>query len=64
MSILSKYSNPAKHRQKFREILHKAIKMVGANTLIVGGDFNAPETQWGYGYSTSKGRQLARTHWA
>ncbi|KAH6944243.1 hypothetical protein HPB50_002373 [Hyalomma asiaticum] len=26
----------------------------------MGGDFNAPEKQWGYGYSTFKVRQLAQ----
>ncbi|KAH6924350.1 hypothetical protein HPB50_016147 [Hyalomma asiaticum] len=32
----------------------------GSHTLIVGGDFNATEKQWGYGYSSFKGRQLAQ----
>ncbi|KAH6938596.1 hypothetical protein HPB50_010946 [Hyalomma asiaticum] len=58
--ILKVYSSLSKQRQRFRAILHKATKIAGSNTLIVGGDFNVPEKQWGYGYSSFKGRQLAQ----
>ncbi|KAH7985161.1 hypothetical protein HPB51_026891 [Rhipicephalus microplus] len=31
----------------------------GDNRLDIGGDFNAPHTQWGYGHSSKKGKNLA-----
>ncbi|KAH8018881.1 hypothetical protein HPB51_013561 [Rhipicephalus microplus] len=31
----------------------------GDNRLVIGGDFNAPHTQWGYGHSSKKGKNLA-----
>ncbi|KAK8783231.1 hypothetical protein V5799_015427 [Amblyomma americanum] len=36
------------------------LKIVGSRTLIAGRDFNAADTAWGYGYSTTKGRQLGQ----
>ncbi|KAH6938984.1 hypothetical protein HPB50_015345 [Hyalomma asiaticum] len=36
------------------------LKTAGSRSLIAGGDFNAADTAWGYGYSTAKGRQLGQ----
>ncbi|KAG0412656.1 hypothetical protein HPB47_010199 [Ixodes persulcatus] len=58
--VLNVYSNPSNRRQRFRALLQKALKTAGSQTLIAGGDFNAAEAAWGYGYSTAKGRNLAQ----
>ncbi|KAH8031989.1 hypothetical protein HPB51_022511 [Rhipicephalus microplus] len=31
----------------------------GDNRLVIGGDFNAPHTQWGYGHSSKQAKNLA-----
>ncbi|KAM7309196.1 hypothetical protein ISCGN_012827 [Ixodes scapularis] len=58
--VLNLYSNPSNRRQRFRALLQKALKTAGSQTLIAGGDFNAVEAAWGYGYNTAKGRNLAQ----
>ncbi|KAH6920879.1 hypothetical protein HPB50_028133 [Hyalomma asiaticum] len=58
--LLDVYSSPSKRRQGFRELFHKTLKIAGSRSLIAGGDFNAADTAWGYGYSTAKGRQLGQ----
>ncbi|KAM7315618.1 hypothetical protein ISCGN_005401 [Ixodes scapularis] len=58
--VLNVYSNPSNRRQRFRALLQKALKTAGSQTLIAGGDFNAAEAAWGYGYNTAKGRNLAQ----
>lgn len=58
--LLNVYSSPSKLRQRFRALLQKTLKIAGSRTLIAGGDFNAADTAWGYGYSTAKGRQLGQ----
>nr|XP_037275644.1 uncharacterized protein LOC119168343 [Rhipicephalus microplus] len=35
------------------------MNMTGDTRLVTGGDFNAPHTQWGYGHSSKKGKNLA-----
>ncbi|KAK8787284.1 hypothetical protein V5799_022940 [Amblyomma americanum] len=56
--ILNVYSSPSKRRQRFRALFQRTLKIAGSRTLIAGGDFNAADTAWGYGYSTNKGRLL------
>ncbi|KAM7307743.1 hypothetical protein ISCGN_011379 [Ixodes scapularis] len=58
--VLNVYSNPSDRRQRFWALLQKALKTTGSQTLIAGGDFNAAEAAWGYGYNTAKGRNLAQ----
>ncbi|KAH7969304.1 hypothetical protein HPB52_016593 [Rhipicephalus sanguineus] len=35
------------------------MTVTGNSRLVIGGDFNAPHTQWGYGHSSKKGKDLA-----
>ncbi|KAH7957809.1 hypothetical protein HPB52_022774 [Rhipicephalus sanguineus] len=35
------------------------MTITGDSRLVIGGDFNAPHTQWGYGRSSKKGKDLA-----
>ncbi|KAH7951768.1 hypothetical protein HPB52_012751 [Rhipicephalus sanguineus] len=35
------------------------MTITGDSRLVIGGDFNAPHTQWGYGHSSKKGNELA-----
>ncbi|KAH8030914.1 hypothetical protein HPB51_012303 [Rhipicephalus microplus] len=35
------------------------MNIAGDNQLVIGGDFNAPHTQCGYGPSSKKGKNLA-----
>lgn len=58
--LLNVYSSPSKRRQRFRALFQKTLKIAGSRSLIAGGDFNAADTAWGYGYSTAKGRQLGQ----
>ncbi|KAH7984088.1 hypothetical protein HPB52_016917 [Rhipicephalus sanguineus] len=35
------------------------MTIAGDNRLVIRGVFNAPHTQWGYGHSSKKGKDLA-----
>ncbi|KAH7951569.1 hypothetical protein HPB52_010362 [Rhipicephalus sanguineus] len=35
------------------------MTITGDSRLVIGGDFNAPHTKWGYGHSSKKGKDLA-----
>lgn len=56
--ILNIYSNPTKHKHKFKGLFQKTLKLARENPVVIGGDFNAPHTAWGYLYSRPKGRAL------
>lgn len=56
--VLNIYSNPTHQKQRFLSLFKKATNLAGNNALVIGGDFNAPNSTWGYSYSTVKGRQL------
>ncbi|KAH7985034.1 hypothetical protein HPB49_026636 [Dermacentor silvarum] len=38
------------------------MTIAGDNKLVIGGDFNAPHTQWGCGHSSNNGKDLADPH--
>lgn len=56
--ILNLYSNPTRIRQRFLLLFKKAVDIAGPNPLVIGGDFNAPHSAWGYGYTRAKGKTL------
>lgn len=56
--ILNVYSSPKHRAQKFRQIFKLACNRAGDNPMIVAGDFNAPNTAWGYVASRAKGKDL------
>lgn len=56
--LVTLYGNPAHRQKRFRALVHKASRLAHDNTLIVGGDFNAPHHHRGYPTSIVKGRFL------
>lgn len=56
--LVNIYSNPAHRQQKFRALLHKALRLAPEDTILLCGDFNAPHEDWGYLKTTVKGRAL------
>lgn len=56
--LLNVYSNPAHSRSRFLSLFRGALALAGVQPFMVGGDFNAPNEAWGYGYTTAKGRRL------
>ncbi|XP_077561702.1 uncharacterized protein LOC144178042 [Haemaphysalis longicornis] len=56
--LVNIYSNPAHRQQKFRALLHKALRLAPEDTILLCGDFNAPHEDWGYLKTTVKGRDL------
>lgn len=56
--ILNVYSAPPQHQHRFLSLFKKALNLAGRNPLVIGGDFNAPHTGWGYKHSSIKGRNL------
>lgn len=60
--VLNVYSKPSKEGRthNFDELINSTIDIAGRNRLVIGGDFNAPHQQWGYPYSTRKGRDLVQ----
>ncbi|KAH6934722.1 hypothetical protein HPB50_027433 [Hyalomma asiaticum] len=59
--VLNLYSNPASKRQRFLSLFKRATDLAGQNPIVIGGDFNAPSTTWGYGYDTAKASPALRT---
>ncbi|KAH7965010.1 hypothetical protein HPB49_002775 [Dermacentor silvarum] len=55
--VLKVYSSPSKYglTHNFEDLINETMNIAGDNRLVIGGDFNAPHTQWGYGHS-SKGK--------
>ncbi|XP_049270134.1 uncharacterized protein LOC119385971 [Rhipicephalus sanguineus] len=51
-------SAPPQHQHRFLSLFKKALNLAGRNPLVIGGDFNAPHTGWGYKHSSIKGRNL------
>ncbi|KAH9365022.1 hypothetical protein HPB48_006775 [Haemaphysalis longicornis] len=61
--LLNVYRNPSKRRKGLRALLQLAISTTMSRMLIPGADFTAAEAEWGYGYNTAKGENLAQdTH--
>lgn len=56
--LVNVYSNPAHRLQKFKALLHKALRLAPENTILICGDFNAPHKDLGYGRTTVKGKDL------
>lgn len=56
--VVTAYSNPRHYRQRFRHFFRRLIQLAGSNTVLVGGDFNAPHQAWDYPRTTAKGRSL------
>lgn len=52
------YSNPAHRHQRFKTTLRKALIEAANNTVVIGGDFNAPHKEIGYTNTTAKGKEL------
>lgn len=46
------------HKHKFKNLFQKTLRLAGENPVVIGGDFNAPHTTWGYLYTRAKGRDL------
>ncbi|XP_070386411.1 uncharacterized protein [Dermacentor albipictus] len=59
--VLNVYSSPSKKglTKNFEDLISETLTIAGDNRLVIGGDFNAPHTQWGYGHSFKKGKNLA-----
>ncbi|KAH7960425.1 hypothetical protein HPB49_019388 [Dermacentor silvarum] len=59
--VLNVYSSPSKKglTHNFEDLFNETMTTAGDNRLIIGGDFNAAHTQWGYGHSSRKGKDLA-----
>lgn len=56
--VLNIYSNPKHKKHRFGTLFKRALNIAGSNSIIIGGDFNAPYTAWGYSYAHPKGRDL------
>lgn len=56
--ILNVYSSPSNHRQQFHSLFRQAVILDGSAPFIIAGDFNAPYEEWGYGFTTLKGKRL------
>lgn len=56
--ILNIYSSPKQTSQSFLSMLNKATSIADKSPLIIGGDFNARHTDWGYPNCDKKGTQL------
>ncbi|KAH6941752.1 hypothetical protein HPB50_023141 [Hyalomma asiaticum] len=56
--ILNIYSNPKHKKHRFLTLFKRALNIAERNPIIIGGDFNAPHTAWGYSYVFPKGRNL------
>ncbi|XP_049518774.1 isocitrate dehydrogenase [NADP] cytoplasmic-like [Dermacentor silvarum] len=52
------YSSPNDHKQRFTNIINKAVSRAKACPLLVAGDCNAPHQAWGYPQSRLKGIDL------
>lgn len=57
--IVNLYSPPKDRNEDFAELLTEAVRIAGArDRLVVLGDFNAPNTTWGYPRDSPKGTRL------
>ncbi|XP_077564512.1 uncharacterized protein LOC144179972 [Haemaphysalis longicornis] len=56
--LVNIYSNPTHRQQKFKALLPKATRTAANETIVIGGDFNAPHKELGYSRTISKGRDL------
>ncbi|XP_077541236.1 uncharacterized protein LOC144153467 [Haemaphysalis longicornis] len=56
--LVNVYSNLTHRQQRFRALLHKAVREAQGGTVAVCGDFNAPHKELGYTRTTFKGRCL------
>ncbi|KAH6928815.1 hypothetical protein HPB50_020112 [Hyalomma asiaticum] len=58
--VLNVYSPPSREglKHSFEGLFHEATRVAGTQPLLIGGDFNTPHAQWGYGHATVKGRNL------
>ncbi|XP_037560707.1 uncharacterized protein LOC119438358 [Dermacentor silvarum] len=56
--ILNVHSSPSHHKQRFKRLFQKAIRLAGSNPIVIAGDFNAAHCTWGYAYDTPKGNEL------
>ncbi|KAH6947617.1 hypothetical protein HPB50_020195 [Hyalomma asiaticum] len=58
--VLNVYSPPSREglKHSFEGLFREATRVAGTQPLLIGGDFNAPHAQWGYGHATAKGRNL------
>ncbi|XP_037572179.1 uncharacterized protein LOC119454280 [Dermacentor silvarum] len=56
--ILNVYSSPSHHKQRFKRLFQKAIRLAGSNPIVIAGDFNAAHRTWVYAYDTPKGTEL------
>ncbi|KAH7941594.1 hypothetical protein HPB49_015148 [Dermacentor silvarum] len=45
--ILNLYSSPSHHKQRFKRLFQKAIRLAASNPIVIAGDFNATHRTWG-----------------
>ncbi|KAH7966703.1 hypothetical protein HPB49_018743 [Dermacentor silvarum] len=51
-------SNPKHKKHRFLTLFKRALNIAERNPIIIGGDFNAPDTDWAYSDVFFKGRDL------
>lgn len=57
--IANVYSSPADRKRDFKTLLARISNKADTAPLVVAGDFNAPNKEWGYGHQSVKGTNLA-----
>lgn len=63
LHVLNIYSPPKSKHISFKYIFQQALAFTKRDPLLIVGDFNAPNIEWGYSYTTRKGRLLSElTH--
>ncbi|KAH7979666.1 hypothetical protein HPB49_010343 [Dermacentor silvarum] len=44
--ILNVYSSPSHHKQRFKRLFQKAIRLAGSNLIVLAGDINTAHRTW------------------
>ncbi|KAH7968038.1 hypothetical protein HPB52_005455 [Rhipicephalus sanguineus] len=61
MFIASIYHTPRQAMATLDALLQRIHRIAGRNPLLIGDDFNSQHTDWGYRYTTARGRRLWTT---
>lgn len=59
--IANIYHTPRQPMAALDAVLQKIHSIAGHNPLLIGGDLNSQHTDWGYRYTTARGRRLWTT---
>ncbi|KAH7955855.1 hypothetical protein HPB52_004555 [Rhipicephalus sanguineus] len=59
--IANIYNTPRQAMATLDALLQRIHRIAGRNPLLIGGDFNSQHTDWGYRYTTARGRRLWTT---